>query len=296
MAKDIITSSATTEAEDSLGLIDTAINQFNHYLNSPEIILSVISKLVFALLIFWVGKKIAKILSNVIATALEKSKSDPILVNFIKNLAYFFFLIVVILSSLSHLGMNASSLLGMMAAAGLAVGLALKDSLSNFASGVMIVIFKPFKLGDFVEVAGLTGDVTEIRIFNTILTTKDNKHIIIPNGLVTSDPIINYTNQATRRVDMAIGVSYDDDLKLAKEVMLKAVSGHQLVLQEPAPSILLTALGDSSVNFSVKGWAKTEDYWKVYGDVLEQMKTDLEAAGCSIPYPQTDVHVHKQSS
>jgi small conductance mechanosensitive channel len=284
------------KTQEPAGLIDTAMTHINNYINNPEVILSIIAKLVFAILIFWIGKKIAKVIANLFAKALKKSDSDPILVNFVKNLVYFFLLVIVILTALSQLGVNASSLLGMMAAAGLAVGLALKDSLSNFASGVMIVIFKPFKLGDFVEVAGLTGDVSEIRIFSTILTTKDNKQIIIPNGLVTSDPITNYTNQTTRRVDLAIGVGYDDDLKLAKQVMMKAVEAHELVLKDPAPGILLTDLGDSSVNFSVRGWAKTEDYWTVYGDLLEQIKTDLEAAGCSIPYPQRDVHVHNVTS
>lgn len=279
-----------------MGLVDTAIGHFNEFINNPEMILAILSKIVLALLIFWVGKKLAKIISNLLAKGLKKSDSDPILINFVKNLAYFFMLILVILTALGQLGVNASSLLGMMAAAGLAVGLALKDSLSNFASGVMIVIFKPFKLGDFVEIAGLTGDVKEIRIFSTILNTKDNKLIIIPNGLVTSDPIVNYTNQATRRVDMAIGVGYDDDLKMAKQVMMKAVESHDLVLKDPSPGILLTDLGDSSVNFSVRGWAKTEDYWTVYSDLLEQMKTDLEAAGCSLPYPQTDVHLHNSSN
>ena len=287
---------AKTITQEPLGLIETAKAHINEYINNPEVILSIITKIVLAILIFWIGKKIAQFISNVFAKALKKSNSDPILINFVKNLVYFFLLIVVILTALSHLGVNASSLLGMMAAAGLAVGLALKDSLSNFASGVMIVIFKPFKLGDFVEIAGLTGDVSEIRIFSTILTTKDNKQIIIPNGLVTSDPILNYTNKETRRVDMAIGVGYDDDLKVAKQVMLKAVESHELVLKEPSPGILLTDLGDSSVNFSVRGWTKTGDYWTVYSDLLEQIKTDLEAAGCSIPYPQRDVHIHNSTS
>ncbi len=296
MAKDINTSDPNTITQESLGLIDTAVAHFNENINNPEIILSILTKILLAILIFWIGKKMAKILSNIIAKGLKKSDSDPILINFVKSLIYFFLLIVVILTALSQLGVNASSLIGMMAAAGLAIGLALKDSLSNFASGVMIVIFKPFKLGDLVEVAGLTGDVSEIRIFSTILTTKDNKQIIIPNGLITSDPIINYTTHATRRVDLAIGVGYDDDLKLAKQVMLKAVESHELVLKEPSAGILLTDLGDSSVNFSVRGWAKTEDYWTVYGDLLEQIKTDLEAAGCRIPYPQRDVHVHNPTS
>jgi small conductance mechanosensitive channel len=181
----------------------------------------------------------------------------------------------------------------MLAAAGLAIGLALKDSLSNFASGVMIVVFRPFKLGDLVEVAGQTGKVEEIKIFSTMLVTTDNRTIIIPNGQITSDPIINHTAKKIRRVDLAMGVGYDDDLKVARDVMMKAMVNHPLVLEDPAPSMLMTELADSSVNFSVRPWAKTEDFWTVYGDLLEQFKTDLEAAGCNIPYPQTDVHLHQ---
>jgi small conductance mechanosensitive channel len=288
-------SETPVSTEDSpMGLIETLKSQIDNFINNPELILSILTKVVVAFLIFWIGKKIARLISNLFSKALEKSSADPILVNFVKNLSYFFMLIVVILTALGQLGVNTGSLLGIMAAAGLAIGLALKDSLSNFASGVMIVIFKPIKLGDFVEVAGLTGTVKEIRIFSTILNTSDNKLIIIPNGLVTSDPIINYTNQETRRVDLAIGVGYNDDLKLAKKIILETVSSHSMVLEDPAPGLILTDLGDSSVNFSVRAWAKTEDYWTVYSDLLEAMKVNLEEGGCSIPYPQREVHVYKQ--
>lgn len=284
---------AADVAKEPQSLIEAAQAHINHFINNPEILLSILSKIVVAFLIFWIGKKVARFISNLFGKALEKSDSDPILVNFVKNISYFFLLMVVILTALSHLGVNAGSLVGILAAAGLAIGLALKDSLSNFASGVMIVIFKPFKLGDLVEIAGLTGTVQEIRIFSTILGTPDNKRVIIPNGLVTSDPITNYTDQKTRRVDLAIGVGYDDDLKVAKKVILETISEHPLVLKDPAPSVLLTELADSSINFSARPWAKTEDYWTVYGELLENLKVNLEAAGCSIPYPQRDVHIHK---
>lgn len=286
------TAEAEAPVEKTQSAVEIVKELFANYINNPEFLLLVLGKIIFALLIFFIGKRIARLISNLFAKGFERSGSDPILVNFIRNMSYFVLLMVVILTALSQLGMNASSLLGVFAAAGLAIGLALKDSLSNFASGVMIVVFKPFKLGDFVDIAGQTGDVKEIRIFSTILTTKDNKEIIIPNGLVTSDPITNYTKEETRRVDMAIGVGYDDDLKLAKKVIMKTLESHDLVLKAPSPAILLTDLGDNSVNFSARAWAKTDDYWNVYGDLLENMKTNLEEAGCSIPYPQRDVHIH----
>jgi small conductance mechanosensitive channel len=186
-----------------------------------------------------------------------------------------------------------TSLLAILGAAGLAIGLALKDSLGNFAAGVMLIIFRPFKLGDFVEVAGVSGVVNEIRIFSTVLTTPDNKLIVIPNGQVGADTITNYSALDQRRVDMVFGVGYDDDLKVARQVLTDICANHPAVLDEPATKIFVLNLGDSSVDFAVRPWSKTEDYWTVYGDILEQAKVGLEAAGCNIPYPQTDVHLYK---
>ena len=201
----------------------------------------------------------------------------------------------VILAALDTLGLPVTSLLAVVGAAGLAIGLALKDSLGNFASGVMLVMFRPFSKGDFVEVAGVAGKVDEVRIFSTILTTGDNKQVIIPNGQVAADTITNFTAKDTRRIDMVFGVGYDDDLKVARDVLTRVCSGHPKVLKEPALNIFVLNLGDSSVDFAVRPWAKTEDYWTVWGDVLEQAKVELEAAGCNIPYPQTDVHLHHQN-
>ena len=280
-------------AKESLGFIETIQAKVMGFVNNPEALLAIITKLIIAILIYWVGKKIARMISNWVAKGLTKSGSDPILVNFLRNFVYYVLLAAVVIGALNQLGIKTTSLLGMLAAAGLAIGLALKDSLSNFASGVMIVMFRPFKIGDLVEIAGHTGDVEEIKIFSTVLKTKDNRQIIIPNGQVTAEPIINHTAKPIRRVDIAMGVGYDDDLKKARDIMMKAMEAHPLVLEEPAPSMLMTELADSSVNFSVRPWAKTADYWTVYGELLEQFKLDLEAAGCNIPYPQTDVHLHK---
>ena len=278
---------------ETLGFIQAIKNHIADFINNPDAILAVLTQLLSALLIFWIGKKIARIIANVSAKALAKSEADLILINFVKSFVYFALLASVIIAALSQLGVKTTSLLGMFAAAGLAIGLALKDSLSNFAAGVMLVIFRPIKIGDFVEVAGLAGQIEEIKIFSTVLVTGDNKQITIPNGQITSGSIVNYSAKKTRRIDLSIGVSYDDDLKVVKKTLNDVVNAHPLVLKEPAPKVALAELADNSVNFNVRPWSKTEDYWTIYSDLLEQMKTSLEEAGCSLPYPQTDVHIHR---
>lgn len=250
-------------------------------------------KIVIALVIYVIGKWIAKRVTTVARNLMNKRDADPTLVNFLCNIVYAILLVAVILASLDTLGIPVTSLLAVVGAAGLAIGLALKDSLSNFAAGVMLVMFRPFSKGDVVEVAGVVGKVDEVRIFSTILTTPDNKQIIIPNSQVSADTITNYTAKDERRVDMVFGVGYDDDLKVAREVLTRVCTSHPKVLQEPAFNIFVMNLGDSSVDFAVRPWAKTEDYWTVWGDILEQAKVELEAAGCNIPYPQTDVHLHQ---
>jgi small conductance mechanosensitive channel len=220
---------------------------------------------------------------------------DPTLVNFLTNVVYAILLAAVILAALDTLGLPVTSLVAVVGAAGLAVGLALKDSLGNFASGVMLVMFRPFSKGDFVEVAGVSGSVDEVRIFSTILTTPDNKQVIIPNGQVAADTITNYTAKDIRRIDMVFGVGYDDDLKVAREVLSRICANHSKVLEDPATNVFVMNLGDSSVDFAVRPWARTAEYWGVRGDLLEQGKIELEAAGCNIPYPQTDVHLHHQN-
>ena len=252
-------------------------------------------KIVLALLIYIVGKWVVKRIASLTRKLLEARDVDPTLVNFLSNIVSAVLLVAVILAALDTLGLPVTSLLAVVGAAGLAIGLALKDSLGNFAAGVMLVMFRPFTKGDFVEVAGVAGKVDEVRIFSTILTTGDNKQVIIPNGQVAADTITNYTAKDTRRIDMVFGVGYDDDLKVARDVLTRVCSGHPKVLQEPALNIFVLNLGDSSVDFAVRPWSKTEDYWTVWGDILEQGKIELEAAGCNIPYPQTDVHLHAQN-
>ncbi len=281
--------------QSEISFVEQIKAYISDFFNNPEALIAILKGLILALLIFWIGRRVGRWVSNMVAKGLTKTGNDPILVNFLKNLVYYVILAAVTIMALGQLGVQTTSLIAVMGAAGLAIGLALKESLSNFASGVMLVMFRPFKLGDVVEVAGKTGKVIEIRIFSTIINTPDQKEIIVPNGLITSDVITNFTAQKNRRVDLVIGVSYDDDIKQAKQIIEDTVAAHALVLKDPAPNIMLLELADSSVNFAVRPWCKTEDYWAVYSELLEQLKYNLEAGGCSFPYPQTDVHLYQAS-
>ena len=247
---------------------------------------------ILALLIYIVGKWLSHRITNLCKKGLQRAKLDPTLVNFLSNIVFAVLLVAVILAALDTLGIPITSLMVIVGAAGLAVGLALKDSLGNFASGVMLVLLRPFTKGDFVEVAGTSGTVEEVHIFNTMLNTPDNKRVIIPNGQIVANAITNYSANATRRIDLVFGVSYDDDLKQAREVLTRICAEHPLVLDDPATNIFVLNLGDSSVDFAVRPWVKTGDYWALYGDLTEQGKVELEAAGCSIPYPQRDLYLY----
>ncbi len=252
-------------------------------------------KLALALAIYIIGKWIASKITAALRGMMKARNVDETLSQFLANIVYATLLVAIILAALDSLGLPITSLFAVVGAAGLAVGLALKDSLGNFAAGVMLVMFRPFGKGDFVEVAGVAGVVDEVRIFSTILTTGDNKQIIIPNGLINADTITNYTAHDMRRVDMVFGVGYNDDLKLTREVLTRVCANHPKVLDEPALKVFVSNLGASSVDFAVRPWVKTEDYWTVKGDILEQAKVELDAAGLNIPYPQTDVHLHQVS-
>ena len=252
--------------------------------------------LVIALVIFIVGKWLARRVQNAFEKLLRKRGVDDVLVDFLGTIVSALIIIAAIIAAVDTLGIPATSFMAILGAAGLAVGLALKDSLSNFASGVMLVLFRPFAKGDFVDAGGILGTVEEIQLVSTILTTPDNKQIIVPNSLMYGSAITNYSAKDTRRVDMVIGVGYDDDLKVAANVLKKICDDHPKILGEPATKIFINNLGDSAVDFVVRPWVKSEDYWGVLADVLETAKVDLEAAGCNIPYPQTDVHIHQASS
>lgn len=272
------------------------LEEIKNYLTSDEFIPMLTEwgmKLIAALLIFVIGRWVAKAITKAFRKAINRESIDDTLEDFLGNILYAMLLVAVILASVDQLGVDITSLLAIVGAAGLAIGLALKDSLGNFAAGVMLIIFRPFTKGDFVEIAGVSGSVVEVRVFNTILTTPDNKCITVPNALITDEPITNYSALDKRRVDLVIGVGYDDDLKVARDVLERICREHEKVLDDPATQVWVSELGDSSVNFNVRPWAKTADYWPVYGDLLESAKVELEAAGCSIPYPQSDVHLHK---
>ena len=260
--------------------------------NGPDMATKIIS----AILIFIIGKFVAKLITSFLHKALQKSKIDETLSIFLRNLSYSTLMVVVIIIALDALGVETTSFVAVLGAAGLAIGLALQGSLSNFAAGVLIILLRPFHVGNFVEAGGAKGVVKDIDIFTTTIDTPDNKRMIIPNSKITSDNIINYSTNPTRRVDLVMGISYDDDIKKAKETMAKVLSEEPRVLAEPAFLIAVAELGDSSVNFNVRPWVKADDYWGVYYDLTEKLKLALEDNGITIPFPQRDVHIISENS
>jgi len=248
-------------------------------------------EVVYAVVIFVVGRWLAQLLSTLVTKALTKARVDETLTKFIQNLCYVVLLVFVVIAALSKLGVQTAQFVAIVGAAGLAVGLALQGSLSNFASGVLMLVFKPFKVGDFVEMAGVKGTVKEIQIFSTILASPDNVRVIIPNAQATSGSILNYSVNGTRRVDLVVGVSYKDDLQKARAVIEQVLAGDNRILTEPAAQVAVSGLGDSSVNFVIRPWVKSADYWDVYFDMTAKIKVSLDQNGISIPYPQRDIHI-----
>lgn len=263
--------------------------------NWLEVITPYAINLVVAILIYVVGKWIAKRLLTLIAKMMDSRGMDDALKDFLSSILSVLFSFVVVLVALEQLGVDTTSLLALLGAAGLAVGLALKDSLSNFAASVMLILFKPFKLGDYVEAGGTSGVVEKISVFNTIMKTPDNKEVIVPNAQIYSGTITNYSAKPTRRVDLVIGIGYDDDMKKARDLIKQVLDADDRVLAEPETVIAVGELGDSSVNFLVRPWVKSADYWGVYWDSLESIKETFDNNGISIPFPQRDVHVYQES-
>jgi len=247
--------------------------------------------LVAAILIFVIGRWLAKLVSRVIEKLMLRSKVDKTLCGFVRHLSFFLLLIVVIIAALEKLGVETTSAIAILGAAGLAVGFALQGSLANFAAGILMIIFKPFNVGELVEIGGKLGVVEEIEILTTSIISPDNIRIIVPNSQVTGGSIMNYSATGKRRVDLVVGVSYEDDLKKASEVIRRVLAEDARVLKEPAATVAVSELGDSSVNFVVRPWVKVEDYWGVYFDITEKVKLALDANGITIPFPQTDVHI-----
>ena len=262
--------------------------------NNQDLMIGYGIKFIVAILIFIIGKSLSKMVSSTITKLMQKRGVDTTVSSFVGSIIYGIAFALTIIIAIGHLGFNTTSLVTIIGAAGLAVGLALQGSLSNFASGVLLIMFRPFKAGDFVEVAGVAGVVEEVLIFSTILKTGDNKTVIIPNGGITGGTITNYSTKPTRRIDLVIGVSYDANLAQAKEILAKVVAADDRVLPEPGVTIGVSELADCSVNIVVRPWVKSGDYWPTYFALLENIKVALDEAGIEIPYPQMSVHVNKE--
>lgn len=252
-------------------------------------------KILAALAIFIIGRWAARLISSAIEKALVKSKVEESLIGFTKNLAYAALLTFVVLAALSQLGVQTTSFVAVVGAAGLAVGLALQGSLSNFAAGVLILIFKPYKIGDYVAAGGGEGIVKDIGIFTTTVLTLDNRTQIIPNSAAMGGMIENYSKEGTRRLDLVAGVSYGDDIKKVKDILQGILDDEPRILAEPKPTIGLMEMGDSSVNFAFRPWVKVEDYWDLFFDLQERIKIRFDEEGVTIPFPQRDVHFFDES-
>ncbi|MCP3848628.1 MAG: mechanosensitive ion channel [Gammaproteobacteria bacterium] len=261
-----------------------------------DMLMQIAPNIIFAILIFYVGKMIAKIVKRMVSRVLTKGKVDPLIIGFTSNIVYMGGLVFVVVAALGQLGIQTTSFIAILGAAGLAIGLALQGSLANFAAGFLLIIFRPFKEGDVIEAAGVTGKVDEIQIFTTTLKTPDNKRIIVPNASLGNGNIVNYSSQTTRRVDLTVGVSYDADLKEVRGILTDIVKKDERILSEPDYQIVVGELADNSVNFFVRVWVKSEDYWDVFFAANESVKLRLDEAGIGIPYPQRDVHLYEHKA
>ena len=250
-------------------------------------------KIIAALVIFIIGRWVAKAVRSSVSKTMSKRQVDPTLVAFGSSILYYLLMIAVVIAAVQQLGFQTTSLVAVLGAAGLAVGLSLQGALSNFAAGVLIIFFRPFRIGDVIDSAGQIGSVKEIGILYTVMSSGDNRKIIIPNSQVMSGSIINITAHDTRRVDMSVGVSYSDDLDKVQSVILEVLSADERVLKDPAPQVVVSELADSSVNFHVRPWCKKEDYWGVFFDFQKTIKQRLDKEGVSIPFPQRDIHMHQ---
>jgi len=251
-------------------------------------------KVLIALAIFFVGRIVARLLTRTMHKVMQAQEVDQILETFVCNLVYWLMMLFIIIAAISQVGIQTTSLIAILGAAGLAVGLALQGSLANFAAGVLIVMFRPYRVGDFVEAAGISGVVLQVQILTTVMKTGDNKQIIVPNGQIMGSIITNYSANDTRRVDMTVGVSYDDDLDKVRKTIQELVDADDRILKDPECLIAVSALADSSVNFAVRPWVKTSDYWGVMFDLTEAVKKRFDQEGISFPFPQQDVHLYKQ--
>ncbi|EJL6629197.1 mechanosensitive ion channel family protein [Vibrio tarriae] len=284
-------------AGESIGVeapIVESFNQVNTWLtNNSDLLVQYGVNVISAILILFIGNLVVKGVAGSVANVLKKKEMDKAVVDFIHGLVRYTLFIIVLIAALSRIGVQTASVVAVIGAAGLAVGLALQGSLSNFAAGVLIVAFRPFKSGDYVEIGGVAGSVDSIQIFQTVLKSPDNKMVVVPNSAVIGGAITNYSRHETRRVDMVIGVSYKSDLQKTKRVLRETLEKDPRILKDPDMTIGVLTLADSSINFVVRPWCKTSDYWAVYFDSMQAIKEALDANGIEIPFPQMDVHLNK---
>jgi small conductance mechanosensitive channel len=253
-------------------------------------------KIIGAILILIIGRIAAGIFRRLIGKMLVRMKADPSIVSFVKSFVYVLILVFAVVAALSKFGVETTSFVAILGAAGFAVGFAMQGSLSSFAAGILILVFKPYRVGDFVDAAGTMGTVKEIRLFNTILASPDNIKVIVPNNKIYGDVIKNITGYDTRRVDMVFGIGYSSSIPTAAEILMKILKEDARILQEPAPMVAVSELADSSVNFVARPWVKKEDYWGVKFDITEKVKAEFDAAGIEIPFPQHSIHMVRGES
>ena len=269
------------------------MNNLQNYTDQAvELLMNYGPKLLLAIVTLIIGLWIIRLFINGFRRTLERSKIEVSLLRFLSSLVGVLLKVLLVISVASMVGIEMTSFIAILGAAGLAVGLALQGTLANFAGGVLILLFKPYKVGDFIDAAGYTGTVSHIQIFNTILKTPDNKTVIIPNGTLSNASITNFSTEPTRRVDMTFGIGYSDDLKKAKEAIEELLRNEKRVLSDPAPMVAVSELADSSVNFTVRAWCNSGDYWGIYFDMQEKVKLEFDKKGISIPFPQQDVHLY----
>lgn len=250
-------------------------------------------RLIYAVFILIVGRWVAKGFAKLAGRMMDRAQVDPTLHKFVTSLTYIALLAFVVIAALNQLGIQTASFIAVLGAAGLAIGLALQGALANFAAGVLMIIFKPFKAGDFIEGGGTTGTVEEVQIFTTQLLTPDNKAVIVPNSKIMSDNITNYTLKGSRRVDMMFGIGYGDDINQARDIILRIIAVDDRIFKDPAPEVLVSELADSSVNLATRVWSSADDYWDVLFAITEEVKKRFDAEGISIPFPQRDVHMYQ---
>ena len=278
------------------GMEDISTEQVAGYMDmAMGMVIQYGPRFVLALLVLIIGLWIINRAVRLMGAGMERSNTEPTLARFLSSLVSIGLKALLLISVASMIGIATTSFIAILGAAGLAVGLALQGSLANFAGGVLVLMFRPYKVGDFVEAQGVSGTVSEIQIFNTFIKTADNKVIIVPNGAISNGIITNYSKEATRRVDFVFGIGYSDDIAKAKAIIERLVTGDERTLADPAPQIVVSNLGASSVDITVRVWVNAADYWGLYFDLTEQVKNTFDAEAVSIPFPQTDVHIHQVS-